>query len=173
MRVYCRLFGIPLTDGGTVRLPRLVGQGCALEIIMTGSKVEAEECLRIGPCEIVVPKGQARQSAESMAQEISRFPQACVRADRRSVYLQYGQNQHFALIQEWHSCTGVFMAEGAVGAAKFVDGYARHGDFGKSHSLDNSELSLRCIVGFHGSRCVRRTYAVRGKAGRLHLYDGG
>lgn len=131
MGVYCRRLGIPLTDGGTVRLPRLVGQGRALEIIMTGRKVEAKECLRIGLCEIVVPEGQARQSAEKMAQEISLFPQACMRADRRSVYLQQGKDEHTALAQEWNNCKGVFKAEGAIGAAKFASGYGRHGEFGK------------------------------------------
>src|SRR5882724_2049239 len=88
--VYCRRWGIPLLDGGTVRLPRLVGQGRALEIIMTGRKVPAEECLRIGACEKVVPSGTARLSAEALAREIARFPPECVRADRRSVYLQHG-----------------------------------------------------------------------------------
>ncbi len=132
MGVYCRRFGIPLTDGGTVRLPRLVGRGRALEIIMTGRKVDAEECLRIGLCEIVVPAGQARQSAEDMAQQISRFPQACMRADRRSVYLQHDQDEHAALIQEWQNSNGIFKAEGASGAARFTSGHGRHGDFGKT-----------------------------------------
>jgi enoyl-CoA hydratase len=89
MGIYNRRWGVPLSDGGTVRLPRLVGQGRALEIIMTG--VDAEECLRIGLCEMVVPEGQARRAAEEMAHGIARFPQACVRADRRSVYLQHGR----------------------------------------------------------------------------------
>ena len=129
MGVYCRRFGIPLTDGGTVRLPRLVGQGRALEIIMTGRKVEADECLRIGLCEMVVPKGQARKAAEGMAHEIAQFPQACVRADRRSVYLQHGLAEHDALVREWYNCTGVFKAEGSAGAASFATGKGRHGVF--------------------------------------------
>ena len=87
--VYCRRWGIPLIDGGTVRLPRLVGQGRALEIILTGRKVAAEECLRIGACESVVPEGESRAAAEAMAQEIARFPQVCVRADRRSAIRQH------------------------------------------------------------------------------------
>lgn len=132
MGVYCRRFGIPLTDGGTVRLPRLVGQGRALEIIMTGRKVEAEECLRIGLCEIVVPKGNARRSAEDMAQTISRFPQECLRADRRSVYLQHGQEESAALVVEWQNSNGVYKAEGAAGAKEFAEGYGRHGKFGSS-----------------------------------------
>ena len=76
--VYCRRWGVPLIDGGTVRLPRIVGQGRALEIILTGRKVPAEECLDIGLCEYVTPKGGARQKAEELAQEIARFPQVCV-----------------------------------------------------------------------------------------------
>ena len=72
-----------MIDGGTVRLPRLVGTGRALEIILTGRKVPAEEALRIGACEHVVPDGSSREFAEAMAYEIARFPQACTRADRR------------------------------------------------------------------------------------------
>ena len=89
--VYCRRWGVPLIDGGTVRLPRLVGQGKALEIIMTGRKVTAEESYRIGLCEKVVPHGKAREAAEAMAQEIARFPQECMRSDRLSVYRAYGK----------------------------------------------------------------------------------
>jgi enoyl-CoA hydratase/carnithine racemase len=129
MGVYNRRWGVPLSDGGTVRLPRLVGQGRALEIIMTGRKVDAEECLRIGLCEMVVPNGQARRAAEDMARAIAQFPQACMRADRRSVYLQYGLPEHAALEREWTNCTGVFKSEGAAGAARFAKGAGRHGDF--------------------------------------------
>jgi len=129
MGIYNRRWGVPLSDGGTVRLPRLVGRGRALEIIMTGRRVDAEECLRIGLCEKLVPRGQARQAAESMAQEIAGFPQACLRADRRSVYLQHGLPDDVALEREWTNCTGVFKAEGATGAARFAQGAGRHGDF--------------------------------------------
>jgi enoyl-CoA hydratase len=130
MGVYNRRWGVPLSDGGTVRLPRLVGQGRALEVIMTGRKVDADECLRIGLCEMVVPNGQAREAAEAMAQEIARFPQAAVRADRRSVYLQHGLPARAALEREWTNCSGIFAAEGATGAARFAKGASRHGDFG-------------------------------------------
>src|SRR3974390_2745569 len=130
--VYCRRWGVPLIDGGTVRLPRIVGQGRALEIIMTGRKVEAEECLRIGLCEKIVPKGQARKAAEEMAQEIARFPQACVRADRHSVYLQQGLTTRAALEQEWINSVGVVELEGIAGAARFAEGAGRHGDFGRT-----------------------------------------
>ncbi len=129
MGVYCRRWGVPLVDGGTGRLPRIVGQGRALEIIMTGRKVEAEECLRIGLCEKVVPPGQTKRAAEEMAQEIARFPQACVRADRRSAYLQHGMSVRAALEQEWRNSIGVVETEGAAGAARFAKGAGRHGDF--------------------------------------------
>src|SRR5215831_13538395 len=97
MGVYNRRWGVPLSDGGSVRLPRLVGEGRALELIMTGRKVDAEECLRIGLCEGVVAKGRARWAAEDMARTIARFPQSSLRADRRSVYLQYGLAEFAAL----------------------------------------------------------------------------
>ena len=127
--VYCRRWGIPLLDGGTVRLPRLVGQGRAMEIILTGRKVPAEECLRIGACERVVPAGTARREAEALAQEIARFPQACVRADRRSVYLQHRLGVRDALKQEWENGIQVLSVEGVPGAGRFAKGVGRHGDF--------------------------------------------
>ncbi len=129
MGVYCRRWGVPLSDGGTVRLPRLIGQGRALEIILTGRQVSAAECLRIGLCEQVVPHGQARRAAEALAQEIARFPQHCARTDRRAVYLQHGLPEAVALEREWVNCAGVFQAEGAAGVARFTSGIGRHGDF--------------------------------------------
>jgi enoyl-CoA hydratase len=128
--VYCRRWGVPLIDGGTVRLPRIVGQGRALEIILTGRKVPAEEAHRIGACEKVVPNGQSRQAAEAMAHEIARFPQACMRADRRSVYMQEGLTLRDAMRKEWYGGIPAFKAEGAAGAARFASGKGRHGDFG-------------------------------------------
>ena len=127
--VYCRRWGVPLIDGGTVRLPRIVGRGRALEIILTGRKVPAGECLSIGACEKVVPSGQSRQAAEAMAHEIARFPQECMRADRRSVYLQHGLPVREALEREWGNSMPVVEAEGAAGAARFAAGKGRHGDF--------------------------------------------
>ncbi len=127
--VYCRRWGVPLIDGGTVRLPRLVGRGRAMEIILTGRKVPAEECLAIGACEKVVPNGQSRQAAEAMAHEIARFPQECVRADRRSVYLQHGLPVREALESEWQNSHGIVDAEGIVGATRFANGKGRHGDY--------------------------------------------
>lgn len=127
--VYCRRWGIPLIDGGTVRLPRLVGQGRALEIIMTGRKVPSEECLRIGACEKVVANGQAREAAQALAHEIARFPQACVRADRRSVYLQHGLPVREAMRREWWNGQECLVLEGVTGAGRFASGKGRHGDY--------------------------------------------
>lgn len=127
--VYCRRWGVPLVDGGTVRLPRIVGVGRALEIILTGRKVPADEALRIGACEHVVPDGTSREFAEAMAHEIARFPQVCVRADRRSVYMQQGLTVREAMRKEWYNGFPAFVAEGAAGAARFASGKGRHGDF--------------------------------------------
>ncbi len=128
--VYCRRWGIPLIDGGTIRLPRLVGQGRALEIILTGRQVPADEALRIGMCEKVVPKGQSRQAAERMAHEIARFPQECVRADRNSAYRQYGLSMRDALRQEYENGLSCLRNEGVTGAGRFAGGKGRHGDYG-------------------------------------------
>jgi enoyl-CoA hydratase len=127
--VYCRRWGVPLVDGGTVRLPRIVGMGRALEIILTGRKVPAEEALRMGACEYVVEDGASRQFAEAMAHEIARFPQACVRADRRSAYMQQGLPLREAMRKEWYNGFPAFEAEGAAGAARFASGKGRHGNF--------------------------------------------
>ncbi|MBV8030926.1 MAG: crotonase/enoyl-CoA hydratase family protein [Betaproteobacteria bacterium] len=127
--VYCRRWGVPLIDGGTVRLPRIVGRGRALEIILTGRKVPAEEALRIGACEHVVPDGKSREFAEAMAHEIARFPQDCMRADRRSVYMQEGRTLREAMRGEWYNGFPAFVSDGAAGAARFASGKGRHGDF--------------------------------------------
>jgi enoyl-CoA hydratase len=127
--VYCRRWGVPLSDGGTVRLPRIVGRGRALEIILTGRAVPAAEALRLGLCEEVVPKGEARMAAEALAHRIAAFPQVCVRADRRSVYLQHDLAELEALRTEWKNCSGVFNATGADGVARFAAGAGR-GDKG-------------------------------------------
>ena len=127
--VYCRRWGVPLIDGGTVRLPRIVGMGRAMEIILTGRKVPADEALRIGACEHVVPNGKSREFAESMAHQIARFPQACVRADRRSAYMQQGLPLREAMRKEWYNGFPAFEIDGAAGAESFASGKGRHGDF--------------------------------------------
>ena len=127
--VYCRRWGVPLIDGGTVRLPRIVGQGRALEIILTGRKVPAEECLSIGLCEYLTPKGGAREKAEALAADIARFPQVCVRADRRSAIRSHGLPVRDALVQEWYNGREALIKDGVAGATRFKDGLGRHGDF--------------------------------------------
>lgn len=127
--VYCRRWGITLLDGGTVRLPRLVGQGRALEIAMTGRKVEAAECYRIGLCEQVVPRGKTREAAEAMAHEIARFPQGAVLADRRSIIATRGMSVRDGLAYEWKHGIEAARTEGVAGAARFSGGKGRHGSF--------------------------------------------
>lgn len=127
--VYCRRWGIPLLDGGSVRMARLVGQGRAMEITLTGRKVPAQEALRIGLCEQVVAPGQARATAEAIAQAIARFPQAAVRADRRSIVETYGLPVREALRREWANGVDSHFKEGAAGARRFASGLGRHGDF--------------------------------------------
>lgn len=127
--VYCRRWGIPLIDGGTVRLPRLVGQGRALELILTGRQVPAQECAQIGLCEYVVPEGQARDKAEELAHQIVGFPPSCMRSDRRSAIRQHGLSVQDALKQEWANSLVEIKRGGIAGAGRFRDGKGRHGDF--------------------------------------------
>jgi enoyl-CoA hydratase len=130
--VYCRRWGVPLIDGGTVRLPRLVGQGRALDIILTGRQVPSAEALAIGLCERVVPDGTARQAAEEMARELARFPQACLRADRAAVLRQAGLPLRDALRQELAGGLEALRHEGVAGASRFAAGAGRHGAPGES-----------------------------------------
>jgi enoyl-CoA hydratase len=127
--VYCRRWGVPLVDGGTVRLPRIVGMGRAMDLILTGRKCPADEALRIGLCERVVPRGSARQEAEKIAHEIARFPQGAVRADRRSAYETHGLSVREAMKLEWLNGMPT-MVEAVGGAARFAGGLGRGGDFG-------------------------------------------
>ncbi len=129
--VYCRRWGIPLIDGGTIRLPRIVGRGRALEIILTGRQVKAKECQALGLCEYLVENGEARQKAEELAHQIARFPQTCVQADRKSVYAQEGLSMLDALKLEWFNGKRALVEEGLSGANNFKKGFGRHGDFDK------------------------------------------
>ncbi len=129
MGVYCRRWGVPLIDGGTVRLPRIVGRGRALDIVLTGRKVPAEECYRIGLCERLAPDGTSREVAEELAREIARFPQDCMRADRRSCFLQEGLPEAEAMRAEWWNSIDMVERSGAAGAQRFAEGKGRGGDF--------------------------------------------
>ena len=127
--VYCRRWGIPLIDGGTIRLPRIVGQGRALEIILTGRQVKAEECERLGLCEYVVEDGRSRIKAEEIAHSIAKFPQVCVKADRNSIIKQSNLSIKEGLEYEWYNSIEVLSKEGIEGAERFSKGHGRHGDF--------------------------------------------
>ena len=129
MGVYCRRWGVPLIDGGTVRLPRLVGEGRAMDLILTGRQVMADECERIGLCEYVVPEGEARAKAEELAHQIARFPQQCMRSDMLSARAQHGLPLQEALQHEYESSKAMVRAEGISGARRFADGAGRGGDF--------------------------------------------
>lgn len=128
MGVYCRRWGVPLIDGGTHRLPRLVGEGRAMDLILTGRRVDADECLAIGLCEYVVPEGKARTKAEALAHDIARFPQACLRADRRAARASHSLSTQEALADEWRGSKQAF-GEGIKGAARFSSGKGRSGTF--------------------------------------------
>jgi enoyl-CoA hydratase len=126
--VYCRRFGVPLIDGGTVRLPRLVGMGHAMDLILTGRKVEAAEALAMGLANRVVPRGQAREAAIALAQQLCKFPQATMRADRMNAYEQWGKPLPEALKAEWERSKHR-IGDGLQGAARFAAGEGRHGKF--------------------------------------------
>jgi enoyl-CoA hydratase len=130
--VFCRRWGVPLIDGGTVRLPRLVGMGRALDMILTGRPVGAEEALRMGLANRVVPDGTSRQAAESLAREIAAFPQLCVEIDRASVFRQWSLAEDEAILAEFAHGIPVVEKEGRAGAARFAAGAGRRGRFDKT-----------------------------------------
>jgi enoyl-CoA hydratase len=127
--VFCRRWGVPLIDGGTVRLPRIVGLGRALDLILTGRAVGAEEALAMGFANRVVPPGESRAAAEALAREIAAFPPACLRSDRRSVYENLGRPETDALASEFGHGMASLRAEGVAGAQRFASGEGRHGAF--------------------------------------------
>jgi enoyl-CoA hydratase len=124
--VFCRRFGVPLIDGGTIRLPRLIGLSRALDLILTGRAVNAEEALAIGLVNRVVPPGEALATAKQLARELSELPQAALRADRMSAYLQHDKDLHAALLTELELGSHA-LVEAAHGAARFAGGAGRHG----------------------------------------------
>jgi enoyl-CoA hydratase len=126
--VFCRRFGVPLIDGGTVRLPRLIGLSRALDLILTGRKVDAAEALQMGLANRVVPTGAAREAAIELAQQLAKFPQATMRADRMNAYEQFGQPLPRALLREWERSKHR-IADGLEGAQRFAGGEGRHGKF--------------------------------------------
>jgi enoyl-CoA hydratase len=126
--IYCRRFGVPLIDGGTMRLPRLIGMGHAMDLILTGRKVEADEALRMGLANRVVPKGRAREAAIELAVQLSKFPQQTMLADRMNAYEQWGKPLNAALHGEWER-SKQRIPDALEGAARFAAGEGRHGKF--------------------------------------------
>jgi enoyl-CoA hydratase len=127
--VFCRRWGVPLIDGGTVRLPRLVGMGRALDLILTGRPVGAEEALAMGLVNRVVPRGEARRAAEAIAAELAAFPQTCLRTDRLSAYEQWDLALDEAFANELKHGRTALAADAAGGAARFAAGAGRGGKF--------------------------------------------
>jgi enoyl-CoA hydratase len=128
--VFCRRWGVPLIDGGTVRLPRLIGQSRALDMILTGRPVQAPEALAMGLANRVVPKGQSRAAAEALAGELARLPQNCLRSDRQSVYEQFDGDCAGAMANEFRRGAATLASgESRDGAARFAAGKGRGGSF--------------------------------------------
>ncbi|MBM3510112.1 MAG: crotonase/enoyl-CoA hydratase family protein [Alphaproteobacteria bacterium] len=125
--VFSRRFGIPLVDGGTVRLPRLVGMGRALDMILTGRAVGAAEALAIGLANRVVPRGEAKTAAQALAHQIAQFPQSCLLADRRSAYEQWELGNAEAIANEFRLGKAVLDREWDTSARAFVQGRGRGG----------------------------------------------
>jgi len=126
--VFCRRWGVPLIDGGTVRLPRIVGMGRALDLVLTGRPVHADEALAMGLANRVVPRGESRAAAEALAAELARFPQACMRSDRRSMYDALGLAEETALASEFAHGSAV-LGEALEGVQRFSAGDGRGGSF--------------------------------------------
>ncbi|WP_327093872.1 crotonase/enoyl-CoA hydratase family protein [Nocardia vinacea] len=125
--VFCRRWGVPLIDGGTIRLPRIVGTGRAMDMVLTGRAVAATEALQIGLINRVVPNGESRSAAEQLAAEMAALPQTCLRSDRMSLLEQDGMDEETALLNEYRHGLKA-LADGALdGAQRFAAGAGRHG----------------------------------------------
>jgi enoyl-CoA hydratase len=127
--VFCRRWGVPLIDGGTMRLPRIVGQGRAMDMILTGRAVDAQEAYAWGLANRLTKKGEALAQAIALAKEIARFPQLCLRADRASAYAGWSRELDAALRMEAKRGTPVVAIEAQAGAARFAAGKGRGGNF--------------------------------------------
>lgn len=130
--VFCRRFGVPLIDGGTVRLPRAIGMSRAMDMILTGRPVAADEALHMGLANRVVPTAELEASAQALAEQLAAFPQACMRNDRRSAYEQWGLGEAAAIRHEFaYGLQTLSSGETVSGASRFSAGQGRHGDFGE------------------------------------------
>jgi enoyl-CoA hydratase len=128
--VYCRRWGVPLIDAGTIRLPRLIGQSHALDLILTGRGVSGEEAQTMGLANRLTPPGGALDAALDLSRQLTAFPQACLRSDRRSAYEQWDLSMADAIRNEVHRGLDVVASgETVAGAQRFAQGEGRHGDF--------------------------------------------
>lgn len=127
--VFCRRWGVPLIDGGTVRLPRIVGHGRAMDLMLTGRAVGADEALGMGLASRVVPDGTAREAAESLARDIAQFPKTCLRGDRRSAMGQWDQPVDVAMAREFEIGLAAIQSDAVGGAQRFAGGAGRGGRF--------------------------------------------
>lgn len=128
--VFCRRFGVPLIDGGTLRLPRLIGMSRAMDLILTGRAVDAREAYQMGLANRLAPRGASLAVAETLAREIATFPQTCMHGDRASAYEQWGMDEPAALANEFrHGQQTLASGETLSGATRFSGGEGRHGRF--------------------------------------------
>jgi enoyl-CoA hydratase len=128
--VYCRRWGVPLVDGGTIRLPRLIGQSHAMDLILTGRGVSSEEALRMGLANRLAEPGRALDDAVVLARQLAEFPQRCLRSDRLSAHEQWGLGLEQALVNEYRlGLATIRSGETREGATRFAEGAGRHGRF--------------------------------------------
>jgi enoyl-CoA hydratase len=139
--VFCRRFGVPLIDGGTVRLPRLIGQSRAMDMILTGRPVDAQEALQMGLANRVVARGMARTAAEEIALQLAAFPQRCLRADRWSAIQQHGKPERLALEHESAHALDIVREESVAGATRFARGQGRHGTFASTSASSHHTVA--------------------------------
>jgi enoyl-CoA hydratase len=137
--VFCRRWGVPLIDGGTIRLPRLIGLSRALDLILTGRAVDANEALQMGLANRVVPTGTVREAAEKLANEIAAFPQICMRGDRASAFEQFDLGFGEAITNEFQHGLESLQAGGREGAARFAGGAGRHGNFSDTSTAETDQ----------------------------------
>jgi enoyl-CoA hydratase len=151
--VFCRRWGVPLIDGGTIRLPRLIGLSRALDLILTGRPVDATEALQMGLANRVVRKGTARAAAEKLANEIAAFPQTCMRGDRTSAFEQFDLGFDEAIANEFRHGLESLKAGARAGAAIFAEGAGRHGSFANTDEAQDSMELAQALGEYKVLRC--------------------